>query len=83
MTAYLLDAIVVSEYEDRILPLDLTAAVWAAHFRPQARRSGRVLDLGDVLIAGTAKTHGLSLATRNTADFAGIDVNVANPWETA
>ena len=46
-------------------------------------RSGRVLDLGDALIAGTAKAHGLALATRNTADFAGLDVEVANPWETA
>ena len=74
---------IVSEYEDRILPLDRTAAEWAAHFRAQARRSGRVLDLGDALIAGTAKAHGLSLATGNTADFAGLDVAVANPWETA
>ena len=73
---------IVSEYEDRILPLDRTAAEWAAHFRAHARRSGRVLDLGDALIAGTAKAHGLSLATRNIADFDGLDVDVTNPWET-
>lgn len=73
---------IVSKYEDRILPLDREAAEWAARFRAQARRSGRVLDLGDALIAGTAKAHGLSLATRNIADFAGLDVAVANPWET-
>lgn len=71
---------IVSKYEDRILPLDREAAEWAARFRAQARRSGRVLDLGDALIAGTAKAHGLSLATRNIADFAGLDVAVANPW---
>lgn len=73
---------IVSKYEDRILPLDREAAEWSARFRAQARRSGRVLDLGDALIAGTAKAHGLSLATRNIADFAGLDVAVANPWET-
>ncbi|MDE0167221.1 MAG: PIN domain-containing protein [Bryobacterales bacterium] len=72
---------IVSEYEDRILPLDRTAAEWAARFRAQARRSGRVLDLGDALIAGTAKAHVISLATRNTADFAGLDVAVVNPWK--
>ena len=72
---------IVSEYEDRILPLDRTAAEWAARFRAQARRFGRVLDLGDALIAGTAKAHGLSLATRNISDFAGLDVDVANPWQ--
>ena len=74
---------IVSEYEDRILPLDRTAAEWAARFRVQARRSGRVLDLGDALIAGTAKAHGLSLGARNVADFAGLDVEVANTWETS
>ena len=73
---------IVSEYEDRILPLDRTAAEWAARLRAKARRSGHVLDLGDALNAGTAKAHGLSLATRNTTDFAGLDVDVANPWET-
>ena len=73
---------IVSEYEDRILPLDRTSAEWAAQFRAHARRSGRVLDLGDALIAGTAKAHGLSLATRNTADFAGLDLAITNPWET-
>ena len=73
---------IVSEYEDRILPLDRTAAEWAARFRAQARRFGRVLDLGDALIAGTAKAHGLSLATRNISDFAGLDLAVTNPWET-
>ena len=74
---------IVSEYEDRILPLDKTAAECAARFRAQARRSGRVLDLGDALIAGTAKAHSLSLVTRNIANFVGLDVDVANPWETA
>ena len=73
---------IVSKYEDRILPLDREASEWSARFRAQSRRSGRVLDLGDALIAGTAKAHGLSLATRNIADFAGLDVAVANPWET-
>ena len=71
----------VSEYEDRILPLARKESEWAARFRAQARKSGRVLDLGDALIAGTAKTHNLSVATRNIGDFAGLDVRVKNPWE--
>ena len=72
----------VSEYEDRILPLAKKEAEWAARFRAQAKKSGRVLDLGDALIAGTAKTHDLSVATRNIGDFAGLDVKATNPWET-
>ena len=45
----------VAEYEDRILPLDRIATTWAARFRAERHRSGRVLDLGDALIAGTAR----------------------------
>ena len=72
----------VSEYEDRILPLAKKEAEWAARFRAQARKSGRILDLGDALIAGTAKTHDLSVATRNIGDFAGLDIEIRNPWAT-
>ena len=72
----------ITEYEDRILPLERTGAEWAAHFRAQAHRAGRVLDLGDALIAGTAKARSLALATRNVADFGSLDLDVANPWET-
>ncbi len=71
----------ISAYEDRILPLERTEAEQAAQFRAQAHRSGRVLDLGDALIAGTAKVHSLSVATRNVEDFADLDVGVTNPWE--
>ena len=73
----------IAAYEDRILPLERTGAERAAQFRAQAYRSGRVLDLGDALIAGTAKVHDLSVATRNVGDFADIDVDVINPWEGA
>ncbi len=72
----------IPDYQDRILPLDRMGAEWAAYFRAQAHRFGRVLDLGDALIAGTARAHDLSVATRNVADFNGLDVDVTNPWKT-
>ena len=71
-----------TEYQDRILPLDRPEAAQAATLREQAHRSGRVLHPGDALIAGTAKAHDMSVATRNAADFEGLDVGVVNPWET-
>ena len=49
--------------------------------RAQARRLGRALYLADALIAGTAKAHDLSLATRNVMDFNDLGVEVTNPWE--
>lgn len=73
---------VVAEYEDRILPLDGHGAKWAARFRAELQGFGRALDLGDALIAGTAKAYDLAIATRNVKDFEALDVNVVNPWQT-
>ena len=70
-----------TEYENRILPVGRREAEWAATLQALGRRSGRALDLGDALIAGTAKVHGLSVATRNTQNFDGLDIDVTNPWE--
>ncbi len=72
----------ISAYEDRILPLGRTGAERAARLRAQAHRSGRVLDVGDALIAGTAMVHGLSVVTRNVGDFAELNVEITNPWST-
>ncbi len=72
---------IVNEYQDRVLPVDREVAEWAAVFRSQAHRGGRALDLGDALIAGTARAHDLSVVTRNIVDFSGLDVRVINPWE--
>ncbi|WP_419942843.1 PIN domain-containing protein [Candidatus Palauibacter sp.] len=71
----------IQRYEDRILSVGTEAAAWAARFRAEVRRKGRALDLGDALIAGTAKAHDLSVATRNVTDFGGLDLVVANPWD--
>lgn len=70
---------VVAEYDDRILPAGRPEAEHAAVLRAQARRSGRVLHLADALIAGTAKAHDLTVATRNVGDFDYLDVAVINP----
>ena len=71
----------VSEYADRVLPLGRPEAARAAALRARAHRAGRVLDMGDALIAGTAVAHALSIATRNVRDFDGLEVDVVNPWD--
>jgi predicted nucleic acid-binding protein len=63
----------------RLLPVD--AAVmreWGAYCAKQSKR-GRVLDVMDSLLAATALTHGLTLASRNLVDFP--DVPGVNPWQ--
>ncbi len=73
----------VDGFADRVLPIDGPEALQAATFRVQTRSQGRALHLADALIAGTAKVHGLAIATRNVRDFVGLDVDVINPWVDA
>ena len=72
---------VVASYTDRVLPLDRAGSEWSAIFRAQARQAGRLLRLSDALIAGIAKANDLTVATRNIRDFAGLDIEVFNPWD--
>jgi len=43
--------------------------------------AGRALPVIDGLLAATALVHDLTLVTRNTKDFAGLGVQLVNPWE--
>ncbi len=72
---------IIGEHEERILPLERDAAERAAELRARAQQAGRVVDVGDALVAGTASVHALTIATRNVGDFAGLGVDVLNPWE--
>ncbi|THF57619.1 type II toxin-antitoxin system VapC family toxin [Pseudothauera rhizosphaerae] len=49
--------------------------------RVQASAS-RTLPAIDGLLAATALQHDLTLVTRNIKDFAGLGVQLVNPWET-
>jgi len=66
----------VSDYSDRILPVD--AAVAGEWGRIAAIRPVPAID---ALLAATARANDLTLVTRNAADVAGLDVNVLNPFE--
>ncbi len=72
----------MADFGQRVLPIESREAKWAATFRARVHRDGRVLQLGDALIAGTAKANNLSVATRNVSDFGGLDVGIFNPWQT-
>ena len=70
----------VVQNASRMLPIGVEEAERAASLRARARQSGRVLDLGDALIAGTAVVHNLAIATRNTKHFQDLDLEVIDPW---
>ena len=63
-------------FGNRILPVDQRVAEeWG---RMRAKRSAPVID---ALLAATARVYDLTLATRNTADVAGLGAEVVNPFE--
>lgn len=60
-----------------ILPMDATAfRAWA---RLMHRKSDTLYE--DAMIAATAQVNGLTVATRNVADFKALGVEVINPFD--
>lgn len=77
------DTIVRLSFRDRILPFDVEAAGLFGQLSAKARRSGRPAHMADAQIAAVAAVHGLTVATRDTADFAGFGVALVNPFQPA
>lgn len=70
-----LETQVLTSFADRILPVDVTVVRRSAAIHVPDPRPIR-----DGLIAATALVHGLTVATRNTADFDPTGVPTVNPW---
>ena len=68
---------VLPTFSGRILAIDTAVAQRCATLHVPNPRSDR-----DALIAATALVHGLTVATRNVADFERMGVGVLNPWES-
>lgn len=47
----------------------------------QCQLKGMPLNTADGMIAATAIEHGLTVVTRNVRDFAGLGIEVFNPWD--
>lgn len=70
-----LDRFVFPTFGNHILPIDTAVAQRCAALHVPDRRPER-----DALIGATALVHGMTLATRNVADFEPMGVPVLNPW---
>ncbi len=71
-----MDRHVLPAFSGRTLAIDTDVARRCATLHVPNPRSDR-----DALIAATALVHGLTVATRNVADFERMGVGVLNPWE--
>lgn len=67
-------------FTGRVLAFDAAASVAYAALMTRARVAGLAIGTADGYIAAIACTHGMSVATRNTAPFDAAGVTVINPW---
>jgi predicted nucleic acid-binding protein len=67
---------VLPEFSGRTLPVDTAVAQRCARLHVPDKRGER-----DALIAATALVHGMTVVTRNVADFKPTGVAILNPWK--
>jgi|CXWL01.1.fsa_nt_gi predicted nucleic acid-binding protein len=67
-------------FADRILPVDADAAEFCGERQGMAMSKGLTVSFPDGLIAATARTKGLRVATRNVADLIAAGASVYDPW---
>lgn len=68
-------------FADRIIPITQAIAERWGVLDGECQLKGTPLNTADGLIAATALERDLTLVTRNVKDFAGLGVNLFNPWE--
>ena len=66
---------VLPEFSERTLPIDQTVALRCARLHVPDPRPER-----DAYVAATALVHGMTVVTRNVADFEPTGVSTLNPW---
>jgi predicted nucleic acid-binding protein len=64
------------------LPWELETGLRWADLLARLRASGRAMPIKDSLIAATALENGLTVATRNVADFQKAGCAIVNPFES-
>ncbi len=71
-----MDHQIMPEFTGRVLPVDKAVALRCASLPVPDPRPER-----DAFIAATALAHGMTVVTRNVADFAPTGVSLLNPWD--
>jgi toxin FitB len=74
-------AMFLEDFEGRVLPFDMDAAVAYADIFAARRRAGRPTATVDLLIASVARSHHASVVTRDISGFEGCGLKVINPWK--
>ena len=65
----------------RIFSFDERAAATYGDLAAESERVGKPIDIADGQIAAIARTHTMSVATRDVSDFEVTGIPLVNPWD--
>ena len=69
-------------FENRILPVSEDVMFTWRLLVEEGRKTGHTFSQPDLIIAGTAIQHDLTVVTRDCSDYEKARVRVLNPWAT-
>lgn len=75
-----IDEEVAPSFADRTLPVTIEILTDWLGLGRRLRLAGLAHDAADMLIAATARIHGLAIVSRNVRDFSGTGITVLDPW---
>ena len=75
------ETLLANVLQQPVLPFNSAAAQWFTALVSHREGLGRPISTADAVIAATALAHDGQLATRNTADFDAIGLQLINPWD--
>ena len=78
-----LSAEFVTRFGGRILVIDEVIADCWGRMVAKSRSLGRPISGMDAFLAATAQCKGLTLVTRNVANFSALDVPIVSPWSAS
>jgi predicted nucleic acid-binding protein len=67
-------------FEDRVLDITEDIVLTWRLLVEQGRKTGHTFSQADLMIAATARHHGLTVVSRDTREYERADVPVVNPW---
>jgi predicted nucleic acid-binding protein len=73
-------AMFTEDFEGRVLPFDMEAAVIYADIFAARRQAGRPTATVDLMIASVARSRGASVVTRDVSGFEGCGLILIDPW---
>jgi|SRR5208282_4918207 len=74
-------AMFLEDFEGRVLPFNMDAAIAYADIFAAHRRAGLSTATVDLMIASVARSHNASVVTRDISGFEACGLTVINPWD--